>query len=185
MRRAKSRRSTAPSPVCARIRKCESCQILARRRPQWNPIDATFHTVRENCNSPSKAPLAEDCCSCHSCRFMRQHLDFIHVFPAFLQDRREGLTATVTSSSPNAPEQRSESRSPLYQCDTHDRRGADQDIRGSIRSEAFSHKPKSRGTNYFKGLAASGLRDQKNLILRSVLPAGFDIPAPSSMTASN
>jgi hypothetical protein len=23
----------------------ESCQILARRRPQWNPIDATFHTV--------------------------------------------------------------------------------------------------------------------------------------------
>src|ERR1700730_6949493 len=28
-----------------RIRKCESCQILARRRPQRNPIDATFHTV--------------------------------------------------------------------------------------------------------------------------------------------
>jgi hypothetical protein len=28
-----------------RIRKCESCQILARRRPQGNPIDATFHTV--------------------------------------------------------------------------------------------------------------------------------------------
>jgi uncharacterized protein with von Willebrand factor type A (vWA) domain len=29
---------------------------------------------------------------------MRQHLDFIRVVPAFLQDRREGLTATVTSS---------------------------------------------------------------------------------------
>jgi hypothetical protein len=129
-----------------------------------HPPDAGLADT-ENCNSPSKAPLAEDCCSGHSCRFMRQHLDFIRVFPAFLQDRREGLTATVTSSSPNAPERRSESRSPLYQCDTHDRRGGDQDIRGSIRSAAFSHKPKSRGTNYFKGLAASGLRDQENLIL--------------------
>jgi NAD(P)-dependent dehydrogenase (short-subunit alcohol dehydrogenase family) len=28
-----------------RIQKCEPCQILGRRRPQGNPIDATFHTV--------------------------------------------------------------------------------------------------------------------------------------------
>jgi hypothetical protein len=31
-----------------RIQKCESCQILGRRKPQWNPIDATFHTVCKN-----------------------------------------------------------------------------------------------------------------------------------------
>jgi opacity protein-like surface antigen len=39
---------TIPEVANVRIRKCESCQILARRRPQWNPIDATFHTVCKN-----------------------------------------------------------------------------------------------------------------------------------------
>jgi hypothetical protein len=33
--------------------------------------------------------------------------------------------------------------------------------------------------------SAQCLRDQKNLTLLSVLPAGSDIPTPSSMTGSN